>query len=110
MNEGHDTALSMLMHDLFCPDPDKMYFQSLAKVARYYKEDPEGIRELAATMERHRENGREEARINAAVRMIEDGKLTLEEIAGYAELDIEEAQAIADDIKEGTTWAVRLSD
>ena len=44
------TPLGRLMHDLSCPDPDKMYYDVLAETVRYHKTDEEGVRKMSRTM------------------------------------------------------------
>ena len=118
--EDVDTDLGKLMHDFRCPEPGDMFFPELAKAARYFKEDPEGVRIMGSMMEsllqegrrygrkvgrqegrqegrlEGRQEGRDEAQRNAVARMLAAGKLTFEEIALYAGLSLEEVRALAD--------------
>ena len=45
-----DTPLGRLMHDLTCSDPDRMYYDVLAKTVRYHKTSEEGVRKMSRTM------------------------------------------------------------
>ncbi len=79
---GND-EIGKLMHDFSCTDPDDMNYETLAKKARYYKQDEKGVAAMCKIMEDMRneaalENARETAR-----RMIKKGKVSLEEIADY---------------------------
>ena len=75
------------MHDFSCSNPDEMNYEALAKKARYYKQDEEGVAAMCKIMEDMRnEAAREAALDNAretARRMIKDGELSLEKIACY---------------------------
>ena len=71
------------MHDFSCTNPNDMNYEALAKKARYFKQDEEGVAVMCKIMEDMRNeaalnNARETAR-----RMIIDGELSLEKIARY---------------------------
>ena len=118
--EDADTDLGKLMHDFRCPNPGDMYYPELAKAARYFKENPKGVRIMGSMMEsllkegrrygrqegrqegrlegqlEGRREGRDEAQRSAVGRMLAAGKLGLEEIALYAGLSLDEVRAIAE--------------
>ena len=77
---GND-EIGKLMHDFLCTNPDDMNYETLAKKARYFKQDEKGV----ATMCKIMEDMRNEAALNnareTAERLIKKGKMTLEEIA-----------------------------
>ena len=77
---GND-EIGKLMHDFSCTNPDDMNYETLAKKARYFKQDEKGV----ATMCKIMEDMRNEAALNnareTAERLIKKGKMTLEEIA-----------------------------
>ena len=50
------------MHDIFRADPDEMYIEELAEVARYFKQTDKGVREMSSVIEAIREEGRLEGR------------------------------------------------
>ncbi len=58
-----ETALGKLMHDLYCIDPDKMYYKILADEVRYYKEDTKGVSEMCKILEEVHEEGLEQGRM-----------------------------------------------
>ncbi len=60
-----ETALGQLMHDFKCTDPDDMNYAELAKRVRYFKEDPEGVKNMCKTMENMRKEAAEAAAIKA---------------------------------------------
>lgn len=68
--------------DFSCTDPDDMNYEVLAKRARYFKQEKEGV----AAMSRVFEDIKKEAARETAERMIRMGKLSLEEIALYVPL------------------------
>ena len=93
------TELGRLMHDFFCTDPDEMNYQQLAKKARYFKEDEKGVATMCKAMEDMRNEAAriavEQNNIETALRLIAQGKLTLEEIAEGTSLPIEKVQELA---------------
>ena len=40
------TRLGRLLHDMFCPDPDKMYYEELAEAVRRHKQTEKGVRKM----------------------------------------------------------------
>lgn len=79
-----DTELGKLMHDFSVTEPDDMNFKVLANAVNYYKKDKEGIQAMCKVMEDMITNEKK----SAAVRMLEKGKLTKEEIAEYLDLSL----------------------
>ena len=110
-----DTDLGKLMHDLRCPDPERMHYKSLRERARYLKRSKEGIGEMAGEFERilkakvkeavkdavkeTRESSLKEGARTTARTMIEDGSLPLSKIAKFSGLSIGEVESIRDSIK-----------
>ena len=84
-----DTPIGRLMHDFACPEPDKMFYNELADKTRFYKE--EKGKEIGKELGKN-ENQKENAR-----RMLISGKLTLEEIAEYSGLSLEEVKKLQSD-------------
>lgn len=85
------------MHDFSCNNPDDMNYEILAKKARYFKQDKEGVATMCKIMEDMRNEAAEQAAKQAAKqatldsaretaeRMIKDGEMemSLEKIARY---------------------------
>jgi len=98
-----ETALSKLVHDMFCADPDKMHYEELAERARYFKRDSEGVKVMCEIWEEIRREGEArgetkgklEAARNMAAGMLALGKLTIEEIAAISHLSPEEVRSLA---------------
>lgn len=84
--------IGKLMHDFNCTDADEMNFELMAERTRYLKEDPKGVSEMCKVIEDMRTQERREAMIDTAKRMIADGILTLEKIAEYAGLSLDEVK------------------
>ena len=88
--EGTD-ALSRLMHDFFCTDPDDMYYEVLAQVVRRFKQTSEGVSKMSSVVEEIRAEveeaalakGRAENQKATALQMLRMGRFsfTLEDIA-----------------------------
>lgn len=88
-----NSELGKLMHDFSCVNPEDMNYSVLADTARYYKEDEEGIFTMCKAME----DMITEEKKEIALRLIETGKLSLEEIAECSDLLLEEVKKLADE-------------
>lgn len=103
-----DNPIGMLMHDFSCTKPDDMKYEVLAKRARYFKEEKEGVGIMCKAMEEMRneamqlgmEAGMEESNKKTIDRMLERGKYSLEEIADCTGLTVEKVKEIAEQKKE----------
>ena len=91
---GND-EIGKLMYDFSCTDPDDMEYEALAGKARYYKKDKEGVAAMCKMMEDMRNEKAKEVRIDNALRMIKDGELSLEKIALYSGLSVDEVKELA---------------
>lgn len=91
---GND-EIGKLMHDFSCTDPDDMNYEELAEKARYFKQDEKGVAKMCKIMEDMRNEKAKEVRIDSALRMIEDGELSLEKIALYSGLSVDEVKELA---------------
>lgn len=96
-----DSAIGRLMHDFSCNKADDMNFGLMAERTRYLKENPKGVREMCRIMEDMRNEALKEGAMNAAInnakRMLADGMLTLEKIAEYAGLSLDEVKKLKAD-------------
>ena len=90
---GND-EIGKLMHDFSCTEPDDMNYEALAKKARYFKQNEKGVAAMCKIME----DMRNEAELNKAKKMalcmIKDGELSLEKIALYSGLPLEEVKEL----------------
>ncbi len=81
---GND-EVGKLMHDFSCTNPDDMNYEALAKTARYFKQDEEGVTVMCKMLEDMRNEAAQKATLDTAretaERLIKKGKMTLEEIA-----------------------------
>jgi hypothetical protein len=91
---GND-EIGKLMHDFSCTNPDDMNYETLAKKARYFKQDEKGVAAMCKIMEDMRNEKAKEVRIDNALRMIKDGELSLEKIALYSGLSVDEVKELA---------------
>ena len=91
---GND-EIGKLMYDFSCTNPDDMNYETLAKKARYFKQDEKGVAAMCKIME----DMRNEAELNKAkrmaIRMIKAGKMSLEDIADYTELSLDTIKELA---------------
>lgn len=97
-----DTPIGKLMHDFSCTDAADMHYEILADRVKFYKESKEGVLIMCKVMEDMRKEslkegirrGIKESAINAAQKMLADGTITLEKIAEFAGLSIDEVKKL----------------
>ena len=96
-----DSELGKLMHDFNCMKADDMNFELVAERTRYFKENPEGVKQMCKIMEDMRNETRnetlKESAVNTAKRMIAAGKYVLEEIANISGLSLDEVRKLQAD-------------
>lgn len=96
-----DTPIGKLMHDFSCTNAADMYYATLADRVRFFKESNVGILIMCKVMEDMRkeslQEGVKEGARNTAKRMLADGMLTLEKIAEYAGLPLDEVKQLEAD-------------
>ena len=80
------------MKDFSCKDAKDMHYKLLADRVKYFKEDEKGVRAMCKAVE---ELLREE-KLDTVKRMLSDGILSLEKIAEYSGLTVEEVKVIAE--------------
>ena len=89
-----DTPIGKLMHDFSCTDAADMYYGTLADRVRFFKESKEGIEIMCRAMEDMRNQTLKEGMINVAKKMLEDGTITLEKIAEFVGLSVDEVRKL----------------
>ena len=90
-----DTALGKLMSDFYCTESSDMSYKELSDRVKHYKESEEGVKTMCEIWEEVRNEGRIEAGIENAKKMILSGKLSEEEIAQFSGLPIEKVRELA---------------
>ena len=96
------SPIGRLMHDFSCTSPDEMNYKVLADRVRYYKESKEGVDKMCRAVEnlvekygkQYEVKGKAEEKKATALRMLNSGKYSLNEIADISELSIEEIQIL----------------
>lgn len=86
------------MHDFSCTNPADMNYKVLADRTRYFKEDKEGLESMCKVVEDMINEEVKESNIAIAMRMLEDGKLSLEEVAKYFNLTAEEVNMLSKEL------------
>lgn len=89
-----DTPVGRLMHDFSCTNPDDMNYEELADRVRFFKESKEGVAIMCKVMEDMRNQTLKEGMIEVAKKMLEDGSITLEKIAEFVGLPLEEVKKL----------------
>lgn len=79
-----DSSLGRLMQDFCRTEPEEMHYKILADAVGCYKKESEGIKAMSRVMEELIEDEKKEIAVN----MLEDGKLTKEEIVYYLNLPL----------------------
>ena len=77
---GND-EIGKLMHDFSCTNPDDMNYETLAKKARYFKQDEKGVAAMCKIMEDMRNEAAREATIENARRLLKLGKIKIDEVS-----------------------------
>ena len=75
-----------------------MNYKILADRTRYFKEDKEGLESMCKVVEDMINEEVKESNIAIAMRMLEDGKLSLEEVAKYFNLTAEEVNMLSKEL------------
>lgn len=91
------TPIGKLMHDFSCTNPSDMYYGVLADRVKFFKGSKEGIAVMCKSMEDMRNQTLKEGMRDVAKRMLADGTLTLEKIAEYAGLSVDEVKRLSTD-------------
>ena len=91
-----DTPIGKLMHDFSCTNAADMYYGTLADRVRFFKESKEDILKdmRKESLQEGLKEGIKEGAINTAKRMLADGILTLEKIAEYIGLPLDEVKKL----------------
>lgn len=91
-----DSPLGLLMQDFACKNPDEMHYKILADRVKYFKEDEKGVKAMCRAVEELCNEEKREAMVDVATRMLADGALTVEKIAEYSGLTVEEVKVLAE--------------
>jgi len=78
-----DDEIGKLMHDFSCTNPEDMNYEVLAKKVKYFKQNEKGVATMCKMLEDMRNEAALDAAKETAKRMIQKGKMSLEEIADY---------------------------
>ena len=106
-NNVEDTSdLAKLVHDFRCKRAEDMKIKELADKTRYFKETPEGVSIMCKAIEEMRNEATKEAEklksYQIALKLLQRGKETIEEIAEDSGLTIEEVNELAAQISSVT--------
>ena len=101
-----DTDLGKLMHDLRCPDPERMHYRELRDRVGYFKNDKEGRIEMSGEFERIlnkeiekavNENTKKE-RKDVARSLLSEGTFPVSKIAELSRLSVGEVEKLRSSI------------
>ena len=112
--KNYDTAtpLGKLVHDFLCRDSsDEYYYEALRERIRYIKGETEEANGMSLLVENYArglaeeaakeaaQEARQEQQKSIAVRMIEAGKVALQEVAEYCGLSLSTVESLAKELK-----------
>ena len=83
------------MSDFYCTNADDMCYKELSDRVKLYKETEEGVNTVCDILEEMKNEAIERDRIENAIKMLNSGKLSLEEIAEFTNLSIEKVRELA---------------
>lgn len=83
------------MSDFYCTSADDMFYNELSERVKIYKETEEGVNTVCDILEEMKNEAAENRSIEVAKKMINSGKLSLEEIAEFTKLSIEKVRELA---------------
>ena len=88
------------MHDFKCKNADDMYYPQLANRVNMIKNTEGGQENMCEIMDKISRKAADEAtrekQIQIAMSMLDDGKLSFEDIAKYSGLTLDEVKALAE--------------
>lgn len=84
------------MHDFSCKSADEALCPVIADRIRYYKEPEGGKRNMCRAIEDLIRDERHDKAVDVAKIMLSEGELSLEKIAKYSELSLEEVKTLAE--------------
>ena len=90
-----DDDMGRLMHDFRCKDPEDMNYSELKERTRYFKETEEGVRKMSEVMKSYVDEEVHKEKLKTAVKMLENGKLSCDEISKILDLPLEEVEELA---------------
>lgn len=97
-----ESPIGKLMHDFACKDPADMHYGILSERMKYFKESKEGVAVMCKAMEDMRneslkegmKKGQKKNAMDVAKRMLADGALSLEKVADYSGLSLDEVKKL----------------
>ncbi len=90
------------MEDFFCTDPDKINYPQLRERFKYLKENNKGVNEMMTIEEEVMLEGAEKSRIEIALKLIRQNRITYKEIADVTGLSLEKVTELAkNEVKAG---------
>ena len=99
-----DSPIGILMQDFSCTDPEKIHYKQLADRMRYFKEDEKGVAVMCKMMEDMRNEAASVAELavkkKMARKLLIEGKRSLEAIAEFTELSLDEVEELAKQVNE----------
>ena len=91
-----DSEIGKLMHDFFCSDPNDMKTELMRDTSRYYKENPKGVDSMCRAFEDLRNESISNTKIEIALKMLQLGKYTIEEVIEITGLTKDQVMELAE--------------
>ena len=93
-----DDPIGDLMHDFHCKKADDMKNKILADRTRYLKESDKGVKHMCRIMEDFAKEERKERDLETAAKLIEQGKMTEEEVAEFYKFTKAQMKAVKEKV------------
>lgn len=94
-NPDDNSDIAKLIHDFGCSKAEDMYLSPMAESTRYYKETSEGVSQMCKIVEDMVNEATEKNSIQFAIKLIQRGKDSFEEISELTGLSVEEVKKLA---------------
>ena len=98
-NQEDTSDLAKLIHDFRCNNADDMYLGFMADRTRYYKETDKGVNHMCKLWEDSLNERIEEEKYEIAMKFLQKGNITLEQIAECCNLPIETVKELSEQLK-----------
>ena len=95
-----DSPIGILMQDFSCTDPEKIHYKQLAERIRYFKEDEKGVAVMCKMMEDMKNEAELGIKKKMAIKLLIEGKRSVEDIAEFTELSIKEVEELVKHIEK----------
>lgn len=95
-----DTPLGRLIKDFHEKDAKKIYYKQLKERVDFFKNTKEGVKQMSDEMEKFGNERETDGKLKTAINLINQGKLSIEDISNATELSLETVEELAKKINK----------